>query len=439
MHVFEGNLKRTGPGFLKDWNRSFFKEQVCLVGIIFSILSGFTIPVSTSLTSLLSIGVLICWFVSGQYLVTLELFKKYRVATLSLLFFGFLSVGLIYTSESLSVASRNLFKYRQFLLIPIYLSFFLDPKSRRRGIQMFELAMIVTLIGSIVYTFIPADYANVEILERSVFKNRITQNILMAFLAYLAAWKFLEKPRQRWPYAILALVAAFNVIAMVSGRSGYLALGVLICLLMYQKLGYKGIVPALLCVGGVGFVAYEQSEKFQLRINQVITEIKEYKTTENRNSGVNLRMEFYENSLDLAKANPILGSGIGSFGLKYQQLMRKKGQLPTANPHNEYVMLLVQNGAVGVCLFLSFFWVAWRATRLLTGFDKALGQAVLAVYLVGCLVNSLMLDTTEGSLFGFLVGLSFAGGAALVGEQSESVPSESSPETEEPAIVRDAA
>ena len=129
MHIFEGNLKRTGPGFLKDWNRSFFQEQVCLLGIIFSILSGFTIPVSTSLTSLLSIGVLICWFVSGQYLVTLELFKKYRVATLSLLFFGFLSVGLIYTSESLSVATRNLFKYRQFLLIPIYLSFFLDLLS----------------------------------------------------------------------------------------------------------------------------------------------------------------------------------------------------------------------------------------------------------------------------------------------------------------------
>nr|MCH9789510.1 O-antigen ligase family protein [Planctomycetota bacterium] len=154
---------------------------------------------------------------------------------------------------------------------------------------------------------------------------------------------------------------------------------------------------------------------------------------------VNLRLEFYENSLELAKVNPVLGSGIGSFGLKYQQLMREKGQLPTANPHNEYVMLLVQNGAVGVCLFLSFFWVAWRATRLLTGFDQALGQAVLAVYLVGCMVNSLMLDTTEGSLFGFLVGLSFAGGAALVGEKSESVPSESSPEIEETATVRDAA
>ena len=439
MHIFEGNLKRLGPGFLKDLNRSVFKEQVCQLGIFLSVASGFAIPVSTSLTSLLSIGILICWFVSGQYLVTLELLKKYRVATVSLLFFGFLCIGLIYTPEPLSIASRNLFKYRQFLMIPIYLSFFLDPKSRRRGIQMFELAMIGTLIGSMIYSFIPADYANTEILQRSVFKNRITQNILMAFLVYLAAWKFLEKPRQRWPYAILGLVASYNVIVVVPGRSGYLALVILTFLLMYQKLGYKGIIPALLCVGCVGFLAYEQSEKFQHRINQVVSEIKEYRTTQNRNSGVNLRIEFYENSLQLAKSNPLIGFGIGSFGMKYRQFIQEKGQLPTANPHNEYVMLLVQNGAVGVCLFLSFFWVAWRATRSMTGIEQALGQAVLVTYLVVCMVNSLMLDTTEGSLFGFLVGLSFAGGALSVGEKSDSIPLESSPQNDEPPAIRDAA
>lgn len=439
MHIFEGNLKRIGPEFLKDLNRSFFKEQVCQLGIILCIASGFTIPVSTSLTSLLSIAILFCWFVSGQYLVTLELLKKYQVAALSLIFFGFLCIGLLYTPESISVASRNLFKYRQFLLIPIYLSFFLDPKSRRRGIQMFELAMIVTLIGSMIYALVPAEYANHQILERSVFKNRITQNILMAFLVYLAAWKFLEKPKQRWPYAILALVATFNVVAIVPGRSGYLALGVLIFLLMYQKLGYKGILPALLCVGAVGFLAYHKSEKFQNRMDLVFTELITYRSAESHTGSVNLRLEFYENGLHLAKSNPLLGSGIGSFGLKYDQLIKEKGQLSTSNPHNEYVMLLVQNGAVGVCLFLSFFWVAWRATRLMTGFEQALGQSVLAVYLVVCLVNSLMLDTTEGSLFGFLVGLSFAGGASLIGEKSDVTPEESATPDEEPYKTQAAA
>ncbi len=92
--------------------------------------------------------------------------------------------------------------------------------------------------------------------------------------------------------------------------------------------------------------------------------------------------------------------------------MEQKGQVFTENPHNEYVMLLVQNGIIGVGLFLSFFWVSWQATRGLTEIEQALGQAVLAVYLFVCMVNSLMLDTTEGCLFGYLVGLTLAGGIA---------------------------
>ncbi|MFH1303998.1 MAG: O-antigen ligase family protein [Planctomycetota bacterium] len=439
MHIFEDNLKRIESGTLMDSKRSFIKEKVCQLGILLSVLTGLAIPVSTSLTSLLSIGVLLCWFVSGQYFVTFELVKKYRVASASLIFFGFLALGLLYTPESLSVATRNLFKYRQFLLIPIYLSFFLDPKSRLRGIQMFEWAMIVTLIVSIIYAFIPTVDVDSDIFNRSVFKNRITQNILMAFLFYLAAWKFLEKPGRRWPYAILSLVAAYNIIAMVPGRSGYLALGVFICLLMYQKLGYKGIIPAIICVGGVGILAYNQSAIFHSRINQVITEIKEYRVSQNRQSGVNLRLEFYENSLHLAKSNPLIGSGTGSFSLKYHQLTQEKEQISTANPHNEYIMLLVQNGAIGVCLFLYFFWVGWRATQLMTGFDQAVGQAVLAVYFVGCFVNSMMLDTTEGNLFGFLVGLSLAGGISALEQKQKPTLLESSADNEEQSVVGSAA
>ncbi len=439
MHVFEGNLKPIDPEFLKAMNRSSFKEQVCQLGIVLSIASGFAIPVSTSLTSLFTIGIVVCWLVSEQYKISIELLKKYRVASVSLLLFGFLSLGLFYTPETFSLAARNLFKYRQFLLIPIYLSFFAELKSRQRAIQMFELAMIVTLVGSMIYAIIPIDTDDQNILACSVFKNRITQNILMAFFVYLATWKFLEKPKKRWPYAVLALVATINVIAVVPGRSGYLALIVLIFLLMYQKLGFKGIVPALLCIGGIGVLAYAQSEKFHNRINLVINEIREYQTTQVRNSGVNLRLEFYENGLHLAKSKPLIGYGIGSFGLKYHELMQEKGQLSTSNPHSEYVMLLVQNGAIGVCLFLTFFWVSCRATRFMSGEDRVFGQAVLAVYLIGCMVNSLMLDTTEGTLFGFLVGVSFAGGAFSIEEKEESNAVESPTQTENSPEVRDAA
>lgn len=439
MHIFEGNLRQSGPQYLMNLNRSRFKEQAYQTGILLSIATGFAIPVSTTLTSILSFGVLVCWVISGQYLVSFEILKKYRVSTASAVFFSFLMLGLFYTPESFSIATRNLFKYRQFILIPIYLSFFLDPKARRYGIQMFEVAMVITLIGSIYYSFWPLIGMDDPFINRSIFKNRITQNILMAFLVYLAAWKFLEKPRRRWPYAILVLVATFNVIAMVPGRSGYLAIVILVCVLMCQKFGFKGLIPAAICIGGIGLLAYSQSQIFKARINQAISEVNEYNASKIRHRGVDLRIEFYENSLYLAKSSPIFGSGIGSFNLKYHQLMQERKQISTANPHNEYIMLLVQNGCIGVCLFLGFFWICWRTTRSMTGLDQALGQAILAVYFVVCMVNSLMLDTTEGNLFGYLVGVTFAGGISSVGQNADSQLPESSDKEIMQTVMRDAA
>lgn len=101
--------------------------------------------------------------------------------------------------------------------------------------------------------------------------------------------------------------------------------------------------------------------------------------------------------------------------MRYHQLMEQKGQMVTANPHNEYVMLLVQNGAIGVGLFLLLFWFCWRSTRGLSGLEPAFAQAVVGVYMIVCLVNSLMLDTTEGGLFGYLMGLTCAAGVSATG------------------------
>ncbi|QDT41827.1 O-Antigen ligase [Gimesia alba] len=439
MYIYDRDLKRLSPAFALDSKGSFFKEQAYKLGVLLSIATGFAIPISTSLTSILSLGILVCWIISGQYRVSYELLKTNQVVAVSLAFFGFLAIGLLYTPESFSVASRNLFKYRQFIMIPVYLSFFLNPKSRRLGIQMFELALIVTLICSICCMFLPHSGVDSDIYNRTVFKNRITQNILMAFLVYLAAWKFWEKPKQRWYYAILGLVGVLNTVAIVPGRSGYLALGVLTCLFLCQKLGYKGLIAAAFCIGGIGFIAYHQSQTFQARINQVVTEVSNYQETQERRGGVNLRLEFYENSLQLAKSSPIVGAGIGSFELNYRQLSQEKNQIATANPHNEYVMLLVQNGAIGLCLFLSFYWVAWRSTRSMNGLDRSFGQAVLAVYVIGCLVNSLMLDTTEGNLFGFLMGLTLAGAGSAVAQHHQEQEPEFPSSNEDQHLIRDAA
>lgn len=440
MHIFEGNPNQLDSCPVMKLNRSTFQELSFRTGIWFALGVGFAIPVSTSLTSAFSLGVLVCWFLSGQYRVTFKLLRTYPVATVSLILFCTLAAGLLYTPQTFKLATRNLFKYRQFLMIPIYLSFFLDSRARLRGIRMFELGLILTLAISMCLWLFGIEW-DIRSHDHAIFKNRITQNILMSFLVYLSAWRFLANPRQAWPWGVLSLIATVNVLLIVPGRSGYLAVGILIVVLMYQKLGYKGIVPAGVGVLIIGLVCYQASGRFQRRIDLVFSEIKNYHQTQDHASGVNLRIEFLENGLQLAGASPIFGSGTGSFAPRYRELAEQQEQMVTENPHNEYIMLLVQNGALGMGLFLLLFWFSWHSARGGTGLESSLTQAVVGVYLIGCLVNSLMLDTTEGGLFGYLIGLTCAAGISAKGISQGDLPREVVTETtaDEPEAVPKAA
>ena len=86
------------------------------------------------------------------------------------------------------------------------------------------------------------------------------------------------------------------------------------------------------------------------------------------------------------------------------------GLEPSVNPHNEYLLIGVQTGLVGLVLLLHLFWQHWRlAPRLATPLETHLARGLLLTIAVGCLFNSLLLDHTEGLLFAWMTGLLYGG------------------------------
>lgn len=79
----------------------------------------------------------------------------------------------------------------------------------------------------------------------TVFKLQITQNVFMAFAALIWLTRaFGQSGVLRWCYGAWVLLATANVLLMVQGRTGYVALlvGVGLWLLLtlprWQRLGY---------------------------------------------------------------------------------------------------------------------------------------------------------------------------------------------------------
>jgi O-antigen ligase len=71
-------------------------------------------------------------------------------------------------------------------------------------------------------------------------------------------------------------------------------------------------------------------------------------------------------------------------------------------------MIGVQAGLIGMALYLYLLGRQWWETRHLTGEEQLMARALVLTMAVGCLLNSFLLDHTEGHLYAYLTALLFA-------------------------------
>ena len=113
---------------------------------------------------------------------------------------------------------------------------------------------------------------------------------------------------------------------------------------------------------------------------------------------------------ELIRAHPLVGTGTGGFPAAYADLVRGNGRVATDNPHNEFLLIAAQTGLVGLAALLWLLWQQWRlAPQLPTPLERGLAQGLVAMMVTVCLLNSALLDHTEGLLYAWLTALLYAG------------------------------
>jgi O-antigen ligase len=120
-------------------------------------------------------------------------------------------------------------------------------------------------------------------------------------------------------------------------------------------------------------------------------------------------MRFYRGALVVIARHPIFGTGTGSFNRVYNDQAAVQNQALTTNPHNEYLMIGVQTGILGVAALLALLGALWfHAARLPVG-DAWRGRGVALALAISCLFNSSLLDHVDGQSFAFQIGLFYFG------------------------------
>lgn len=375
---------------------------------------GFSIPFTIALNNLLLAVTLIAWLLSRQFPAGFS-GLTHPVARVTLLIFALLFLGALYGSAPFSTAGLQLRKYVDLLFVPMFLALFFDARSRTRAIQALALSLVVILILSYLVRLglpfhLPSFQGHPD--YPVVFKERITHNILMAFAVYLFAWLALTAASRRATgcWIVAAVLAFLNVIVMVPGATGYVILGALLLFFGYRRLGWRGLAGATvalsLCVAALVTVP----NPFHERVSKIVGELEGWRVDQPAQSSPALRLEFYRTTLSMIAEHPLAGVGTGGFADAYAEKVKGTGRTPTQNPHNEFLLMWAQLGIAGLAALVWLFWRQWRlAARLPTRLEQELAYGLVITMVIGCMLNSLLLDHTEGLFYAWLTGVLYGG------------------------------
>lgn len=349
------------------------------------------------------------------------------VARAALMLFAALLIAVFYGATPLKEALGVLMKYVDLMFVPVFMYLLNDDKVRRRARYAFMAAMALTLllsylVGLHILPIMSWMDKHIAPDNPVIFHSHITQNNFMAFAILLALLECREASTRglKIAWAVFALLGTANILFMVYGRTGYLLLLTLLGWFAWTTLARRlhqrgrvltwrqqSLLAAVLLSLSVGI--FYASPRLHDRVMQGVSQYQAWTQGHGTNTSIGDRIDFFTNTLEIVRDHPLAGVGTGGLPAAYELQTQGKNLMQTRNPHSEYLMISVQTGIVGFALLLFLFYTQWRyAPALSSPFEQDAARGLMLAFLVGCLINSSLMDHSEGLFFAFMTAVLFS-------------------------------
>jgi O-antigen ligase len=369
---------------------------------------GFSIPLSVALDSVLLALALLAWIAGGAWREKVATVRANPVALAALVLFAVLAAGTLYGERYPGDALGYLGKYLDLLAVPALLYFFRDTRHREHALLALAvgLAVMLTVSYGVAVGVVPHGKPfSPDSVNPVAFKFKLTQNILMAFGAFLFAGFAARAATSvgRCAWAVLSLAAALNVTFLVDGLTGQLMLGAFVVYAGYLWKGTRGLVVAAAVAIAGALVLATVSEPIRARLQTLGPELEQWRSGQvRRDASTGTRLELYSTSLSIVREHPLAGVGTGGYPKAYAEHTRGR---ESRNPHGEYLLIAVQTGLLGLAALAWLLATQWRCSARLPRREAELARALVLMMVIGCLFNSMLLDHTEGLLYAWLTAV----------------------------------
>ena len=375
---------------------------------VFSAIAAFfSIPWTLAGANISLLCLVLAWLLAGDWRQRWDAARGNAVSLPLLVLYAIILLGAVYTTAPWRVVLDHWLKYDKLLLMVIAISLLAqDEKTRGRCWTAFTIAALFTLASSYLSIWWRLPWSRAQTLgwggDHSVFKDYITQSVLMALLMlrglYLALRANVAWQRGAW-LAVAALAFVCNT-QLLYGRTGYVATAVAVLAFVLALVPVRRWWMALALVAVLLAGAVLLSPTIVPRVALGLKELGEVPET---TTSIGPRLYFLHYGLDLFWQKPWLGWGTGAYHGEFCRIATTPEWCAAGSfhPHNQFLFFMVEHGIPGLLAFAAVFAAAlWQAARM-ERLDRAVAFAFVGVACVGSLTHSGIWLANEGLAYSF--------------------------------------
>jgi len=388
-----------------------FEKMIYYAVLVFA----FTLPLSRALVSLFVILLPLLWVIQGDFQRKYEQIKssKFLIAILLFLFFSALSIT---WTENLTLGLKHL-RLDLYFFVLFVIATSIKKEQVQSIITAFLLGMFVSEIIAYGVFFELWTFKNATVENPSPFMMHIDYSVFMAFTSVLLLNRIFSNHyelKHKIIYIFFFLTVTGNLF-LAAGRTGQVALiiGVFMMTIIHFKVTIKSFLISTLLLFSIFTLAYNVSNTFKVRSNAGLNDIKKISDM-NLNSSWGMRAAYYITTYDIIKDNSIVGIGLGDYIDETALVLETKEYkfinnwvkkyMSRLHPHNQYLLILLQMGIIGLVLF---FYMIYQFYKLKIDDPEIKELSILfaTIFFVSCIPEPLLAKQFTLGLFMLFVGL----------------------------------
>ena len=356
--------------------------------------------------NLLLVLALLTSFTSESIRTRIAEYCKHPVCITAFLLVLYLYLTSLFPSSDLQYAGDYATKYLRLLFLPIVAAILAVQQRPSRILDWFSLGVFLSVLASY-----GAILGLIESDVPTYFKAHLTHNFFVAVACAWAVYRIFKAEDEltstmcRLLVGMSVILCLVNLFVFIPGRSGWITVFLIPTLVGFRYLGFrKGLLLAV-ALGLGAIVLFLTVDVVKIRVLEIFTEFELWSQGSSlaKETSFGTRMLYWTISAEALLANPWFGYGLGGVFDSVTEGSLARNFEPFPNPHNQYLLLMLQGGLVALILYFLMIWA-----MLKSGTTQIVIWVTVSVYLINNLINSFHYDFAESLLFVFLVGLGLA-------------------------------